>query len=408
MQEQQRFIIRILLQKQGLTEAESIKIIRIIECSEIEYEKIINRLADIKEIYLYLNNQNYDQKIINQIIGEMLKKEILINKIESIDKICNNNNYTIKEKQKIMSKINVLYNKSISSIDNKLAFYNELEIKKEVLMYPSRINYPLNILYARMSYLKDISKYEQYKNRIYEKSQTFEKDFRITTEELICRYPLPDRYKPKQKEYHNYTNKEKNILSIIFIKMGLTEAEAKDLINKLNEKSISYEKIKKAKDNISHLIQYFKNNSYNQDKINCIIANTAYKQSPQKIFETDKVLINNNCNDKQREQIESKNSNVFNFSEELLDKKIKLMDDENIPKELLSNCRVSFQSLELTYARIRFLKSLGKKPLEYTNILFREEHRFKNKFGINTKDLIERFPITEEKYKVKTKNIKEK
>lgn len=407
MQRQQMFVVKILLQKLELPEEKCNKILKTFIDDNIKYETIINRIEDIYEVNLYLSANNYDDKSISSVIGEMLKKDIPTTKIKKINELCDEHNYTIEEKQRIVSIKSDLYVKSISNIDNRLTFYDDLKIKKEILAHPSRTNYSLRILYARINYLKDTNKYERNKETVYARRFAFENRFGMKDKDLIKKYPLPNKYKMENGKNNKYTTKEKTILNIMFKSMGLTELETRDLINKLDKKNITYEQIKKASDNIKELIDYFKNNSYNQHSINSIIANTTSKHSVSKIIETDTVLINNNYNSNQREKIEATNSKIFNINGDLLNTKIKLIKDENIPKEMISKSRVAIQSLKLTYARIRFLKSCGKKALKYVNMLFREEDRFKNKFGISNKELIKRFPITQEEYKVKTKRIRD-
>ena len=403
---QQLFVIKLLLQKLGIPTEKCNELIKTFIDNDIKYETVINRIADIKQISLYLIVNNYEDRIINSIIGEMLKNDIQVSKIKRIDELCNEHNYTKEEKQILMSIKSDLYTKSISNIDSRLAFYDDFGLKKEILSHPSRVNHSLDILYARINYLKDTNKYNQNKETVYARRFSFENKFGMKDKDLVNKYPLPNKYVLEKRKNNKYTSKEKTVLTIMFKSMGLDELETKDLINKLDKKNISYEQIKKTKSNIRELIDYFKNNSYNQYSINSIVANTASKHSASKIIGTDTVLINNDYNNSQREKIEISNIQIFNLNHQLLDIKVKLIKDEQLPKNIISNSRTVIQPLELTYARIRFLKSFGKNPLNYINILFREEDRFKNRFGISNKDLIERFPIIEEKYKVKTQSRK--
>lgn len=402
MLQSQKFTLIIKLQQLGLSNIEARSLLQSFIDNNIKYEQVINKLEDIKDINNYFINNN-ERKTINNIICEMIKVNSSSKKAIQIDELLEDYNYNNYERGKLESSKIAFFNKSIDTIEKMLMFYKDFDLKKDIIMMPSRTIYTLPKLFARIMFLKEHKIYEYNKERIYSKRFTFEKNYGIKDEDLLKKYPLPNKYKIKRKMEYEYTKKQEMILKLMFCKMGLTTSESKDLIDKLKTKHLTYEQLIKSRDNIKEMIMYFRENNYKTTNINSIIASTTGKHSTKKVIKTDKILIKNDYSKGQREIIEARNSAIFNINEELLDKKITLIKDEGLSKELIKNSRTVVQSLNLTYARIRFIKNMGAHPFKYINILFREEDRFKDRFGVTTKDILEKFPIAEEKYKINQK-----
>lgn len=402
MLQSQKFTLIIKLQQLGLSNIEARALLQSFIDNNIKYEQVINKLEDIKDINNYFINNN-ERKTINNIICEMIKVNSSSKKAIQIDELLEDYNYNNYERGKLESSKIAFFNKSIDTIEKMLMFYKDFDLKKDMIMMPSRTIYTLPKLFARIMFLKEHRIYEYNKERIYSKRFTFEKNYGIKDEDLLKKYPLPNKYKIKRKIEYEYTKKQEMILKLMFCKMGLTTSESKDLIDKLKTKHLTYEQLIKSRDNIKEMIMYFRENNYKTTNINSIIASTTCKHSLKKVIKTDKILIKNDYSKGQREIIEARNSAIFNINEELLDKKITLIKDEGLSKELIKNSRTVVQSLNLTYARIRFIKNMGAHPFKYINILFREEDKFKDRFGVTTKDILEKFPIAEEKYKINQK-----
>ena len=397
MLQQQKFCLKIKLQQLGFSGSKSADLIQSFIDNNVKYELIIDKLIDIKNVIDYFTINEYDEKYINCIACEMIKQRVNSKKVIDIDQVLQKYNYFINEREKLESSSAGIFVRNIDNFDKKLLFYDDFDIKDQIIMCPCRIRYSTKLLYARICYLKEHNKYNYNKEDIYSRKYGFETKYGIKDNELVKRYPLPSKYKSQKNSNKEYTKRELIILNLLFCSMGLTNVEAADLINKLRKKGLGYEQIIKIKDSIKELIVYFNEIHYKQNNINTIISNTACKHSSKRIIRTDSVLINNNYSDTQRELIETNNGALFNINEELLNKKIKLIKDENLPMLIIKNSRAVVQSFNLTYARISFIKSLGESPLKFVKLLFREENRFKYRFGVTSESLLEKFPVFEKR-----------
>ena len=402
MNKKEKFTLKILLQKYGVQEAASIFIVEELCNYQVDYKRAIATINDIIQVNTYFKDQRFSREDINNIIVKMLKKEIPAEKIIKIDQLFAKYNYSQEERGKIESMyFNMPSSKEI--LEKRLEFYKNFKLKSAVCDSPSHIARSIRKAYARIKYLATNFPNEPYSlSLLFSGDDVFKNAYEVETEILTQRYPLPTKYEiPKRRKYSKLTKQNKWVLSVLFQQMGLSPSQAMDLIDKLEEKRLNYDQIISAKESISDLINHFARNNYQSAHINSIIAATTGRISAAKVIDIDSIFTKYNYSSKDTETIEVKNILVFNHNIDLLDKKLLLFKDNSLQRAVVAYPRGLVHSLNLSYARIKHIKSKGKEPKACTNIIFKDEEVFREVFRISTKELIERYPITEAKYKVK-------
>ena len=84
---------------------------------------------------------------------------------------------------------------------------------------------------------------------------------------------------------------------------------------------------------------------------------------------------------------------VFNYSCEGLDEKIKVLKNADLQSEILSRPTCLMQGVELSYARVKFMKEnnlvFDHKAFNY---LFLSNKEFHKRFGITNEEIKEKYP----------------
>ena len=86
---------------------------------------------------------------------------------------------------------------------------------------------------------------------------------------------------------------------------------------------------------------------------------------------------------------------IFCYSTELIKNKIEFYKDLNLENMIIGKPTNLMQSIEVTYARIKLLKTKGF-TLNNRNyrVLFIDNTKFEKKYHINKKDLLSKYPYT--------------
>lgn len=195
------------------------------------------------------------------------------------------------------------------------------------------------------------------------------------------------------------TKKERCILQVVLMHIGLKVSQANNLIYDLEKRGMPYEKVLKSITKIEKITNYFQTKNYNPISINKILCEAvAGHRSKEKIIRIDNVILANNYSNQETEKIERDYPKVFEAKAETLDKKLIFYNDIDHKDQIMDNPRRLKQPLDISYARFKFLST---RNLKLKGNLFMLECTFKDNFGIWNNEIIEKYPIKEERYLVK-------
>lgn len=197
------------------------------------------------------------------------------------------------------------------------------------------------------------------------------------------------------------TDREKHILHIIFMGKGLSPAGAHHLINVLETKGISYDKLLVSLPRLNNIIYYFQEKNYSALTINGILElSIANDVTADKIIQMTETFFHHHYSTKETEKIERIYPRIIKInSVATLDKKLTLYNDAEVKEDILENPRRIENPLNITYSRFAMLS--GRKLSVKRGALFMSELQFKDNFGYWNQDLLEKFPIEGTKYYVK-------
>ena len=193
----EKFTLKIMLQKMGLTEQESILLIDKFEEYGFKYERIIKRKNIIYPMIDYFKKCDYSNKFMNKMISVAIKK-YSAKKILNVDKVLKNNNYNIKERENIEFNNTEIFNQNKETLEKKLCYYNENNLKQIILKNPKGLVISLELSHARIELFKR-KKLSLHANvsKLFEDNTKFKYDFGINSENLKRMYPLPEKYLKK-------------------------------------------------------------------------------------------------------------------------------------------------------------------------------------------------------------------
>lgn len=197
------------------------------------------------------------------------------------------------------------------------------------------------------------------------------------------------------------TKRERLILQIIFMEKGLNPTAAHYLINNLETKEISYDKVLTSLPQLNNIIYYFQEKNYRPLTISGILELSITNDiKPEAIIKKDETFLCNNYSIQETEKIERIYPKVLELnSVETLDKKLTLYNDADVKEDILYKPRRLKQSLNISYSRFKML-SERNVSLKQGN-LFMTECQFKDNFGYWNNELLEKYPIEGTKYCVK-------
>ena len=174
------------------------------------------------------------------------------------------------------------------------------------------MKYPISSLYAKYRYLDDQNVHRRViVDYIFNSDEMFCYEFSIPKEKLFEKYPLPDRYKIQEEVSEIYTTREKKLLNLYFLKMGLTLEETADLINKLGTQGIEYEQRKGHLEDVKTVIGHFKLQEYKQLDINTVISKTI-ATSASGLIEIDNLFDENSYSLEEKKNIEITQTSILN------------------------------------------------------------------------------------------------
>ena len=193
----EKFTLKIMLQKMGLTEQESILLIDKFEEYGFKYERIIKRKNIIYPMIDYFKKGDYSNKFMNKMISVAIKK-YSAKKVLNVDTVLINNNYNIKERENIEFNNTEIFNQNKETLEKKLCYYNENNLKQIILKNPKGLVISLELSHARIELFKR-KKLSLYANvsKLFEDNTKFKYDFGINSENLKRMYPLPEKYLKK-------------------------------------------------------------------------------------------------------------------------------------------------------------------------------------------------------------------
>lgn len=195
------------------------------------------------------------------------------------------------------------------------------------------------------------------------------------------------------------TKKERCVLQVVLMHIGLKVSQANNLIYDLEKRRVSYEKVLKSITKIENITTYFQDKNYDPLSINKILCQAiAYRKSEEKIKGIDKTILDNSYSTQEAETIEKIYPKVFDFKDETLDRRLVFYNDIDAKDQIMENPRRLKQSLDISYARFKFLST---RNLKLKGNLFMYECTFKDNFGVWNNEIIKKYPIKEERYLVK-------
>ena len=368
----------------NLAEEEMTRLIVYLNYTKASAEEIVKNSEALYRINKYLCENGYCRNSINTLLARVVLRDVNENKIIEMDKILQEYGYSSEERENIETAFYRIFRRNPEMFKNNLRFYSDFSLKDLIANKPNRIRYSIASLYAKYRYLaeRNVGRKVIIDN-IFSDDEKFSYDYNVSVEKLFEEYPLPSRYKISEEVNKTYTDKERNLLKLYFFKMGLSSKNIIDLINKLGIQGIQYEQIKQHLNDIKEIIAHFKPQGYEQFDINTIISQATFSTTAENIIEIDKLFDENNYDFDEKRTVEVSQPVVLTEQKEDINDKLVVYNLENVKNIVVDNPMILLHPLDLSYARIRFIKSRRLSLPKYSDFIVSDEKKFKEKFGIS-------------------------
>lgn len=196
------------------------------------------------------------------------------------------------------------------------------------------------------------------------------------------------------------TKRERFVLTAVLCDCGVLRGDIPKILSYFEDTGRIYGTMLKQ---IESLRDHFLNRGYDKESLSKIMSDPRlYDHSVKKIINSEDVLRSNGYTDDEIKQVEVVGSSMFGHDKDTLDKKILFYNDVGIKNLIVRNSRNLIQGLSLSYARVHFLQDRNSFNNDAERMkTFCTRERFAYEFSISKELLLNRYPITEERYLVK-------
>lgn len=390
MTEKERFVINIQLKKLGLTASDIITVMKAFHEKNKEYNVIIEDINRL--IKCFVDDRDYDKDSFCAILKNPRMYNLREDRISKMEKIFLENQYTQEEIKHIIGNYPSVLEQGPNSLNQKLRFYNDVQLKEAILVKPKRLEQDLATAYAKYRFLTDKTNCKDIKKEVFRSARSFYERYGITTTKLVAAFPLPIEYMRSTKANPiSMTSKEKLVLTIIFRKFGINAADVKKIIAKFEDRRITYNVIIQA---LPKLQDYFiGQRGFDKETFGKVVRTVRiFNTSIDKIKSIEKTLADNEYTEEEVKAIETVNPAVVCHEQDSLDRKLRFYNNIKVKNLIINNPCNLWQGLKVSYARHQYFVAKNYSE-EHLNNLFVSEEKFIDRYGIDNKVLLKTYPL---------------
>ena len=191
MEARDKFVLMGVLRNSGLSYLELSAFIDYVSDKFEDTTRLINSGIKINDIVRYFKDKEYPLNLIAKIVLVSIGK-VSVEKVIKVDEMILSNGYSVFETQRVEAKDthNVFMNNP-NNTSIKLSFYNDINVKEEIVKTSFRLRQPLELSFARHRFLMDRRyKLSENKSVMFLSECDFRDLFRVWNCDLIDKYPI--------------------------------------------------------------------------------------------------------------------------------------------------------------------------------------------------------------------------